>query len=197
MRTTSAVLFMVGSTCFALGSFPLYFENVSGLAVVLTFFVGSLVFTTAAYLQFRTGLSAESWFEWSPHDLAWLAAAIQLVGTLAFNVSTFFAIAPSLDTSTENHLVWAPDAVGSVAFLTSSVLALVVVGRDTGAVRRDRTVGWANMAGSIAFGLAALGALTLPTTDDLANIVLVNVGTLVGAICFFVGAALLLPTPNR
>jgi hypothetical protein len=189
-------LFMAGSTCFAVGSFPLYFQNVDALAVALTFFVGSLLFTTAAYLQFRLEVDGAR-FAWRPHDLGWAASAIQLVGTLAFNASTFFAIDESLDVSAENHLVWAPDAVGSIAFLTASATALVVVHRDAMRTDRDRTIGGLNMVGSVLFGLAALGARTLTTTGEPANVVLVNVGTLLGALCFFAGAALLLPSHDE
>ena len=48
-----------------------------------------------------------------------------------------------------------------------------------------------NMAGSIAFGVAAVAARYLHTTGELANIELVNLGTFIGAICFLVGAVLL------
>ena len=51
-------LFAVGSICFALGSLPLYFDNVAAPTVAWTFFVGSLFFTSAAYLQYRETVSA-------------------------------------------------------------------------------------------------------------------------------------------
>ena len=45
--------------------------------------------------------------------------------------------------------------------------------------------------GSIAFGASAIAARYLHSTGEIANITLVNLGTFLGAICFFVGAALL------
>jgi hypothetical protein len=44
---------------------------------------------------------------------------------------------------------------------------------------------------------SALGAFILPTTGEVANITLVNLGTFAGAVCFFVGAYLLLPAKSR
>lgn len=49
-----------------------------------------------------------------------------------------------------------------------------------------------NLAGSVFFMLAAIAALTLPSTDDLLDASLVNSGTLLGAACFFWGARLML-----
>ena len=50
-----------------------------------------------------------------------------------------------------------------------------------------------NLLGSVAFGVAALAAFVLPTTGEVLNITLVNVGTFIGAICFLLGAYLLFP----
>ncbi len=41
--------------------------------------------------------------------------------------------------------------------------------------------------------LSALGAFTLPTTGEPVNLTLVNAGTFLGAVCFLVGAYVLLP----
>lgn len=49
-----------------------------------------------------------------------------------------------------------------------------------------------NLGGSLFFMLAAIAALTLPSTDDLLDASLVNSGTLLGAACFFWGARLML-----
>lgn len=46
------------------------------------------------------------------------------------------------------------------------------------------------MAGSVAFGFSAVGAYVLPATGDLYNLQWVNVGTFVGAVCFFLAAVL-------
>jgi hypothetical protein len=60
---------------------------------------------------------------------------------------------------------------------------------------RDRS--WAistlNMVGSIFFGFSAIGAYVVPATNDLLNARWSNGGTLLGAICFLVGAWLVIP----
>ncbi len=50
-----------------------------------------------------------------------------------------------------------------------------------------------NMLGSIAFGISAVAAFIVPSTGELLSLPLVNLFTFLGAACFFVGAALLIP----
>jgi hypothetical protein len=201
-------LFAIGSVCFALGSIPLYFDNADPTVVAATFFVGSLFFTSAAYLQFRESTSSPTGIEptsprprrlaalvgWRPRSIDWWSGLAQLVGTVWFNVSTLAATHTDLTTEQQRHLIWAPDMWGSICFLVASCLAYSEVNprlRPTS----DGSVGWRiaalNLIGSLAFGLAAVGARYLHTTGDVANIALVNAGTFVGAACFFAGAVLL------
>jgi hypothetical protein len=201
-------LFAIGSICFAVASLPLFFDRVAPSVAAATFFVGSLFFTSAAYLQFREAVSAPQGVEltsprprrlraligWRPRSIDWWAGAVQLVGTVWFNVSTFAATRSDLDLDQQRHLIWAPDVWGSICFLVASWLAYSEV--NTGIrPRPDGSVGWRiaalNLAGSLAFGLAAVGARYLPTTGEPANIALVNSGTFVGGVCFLIGAALL------
>jgi hypothetical protein len=67
---------------------------------------------------------------------------------------------------------------------------VVVAGR-----RKART--WkscvANMVGSVAFGVSAVASYVVPATGNVWNAELTNLGTFVGAVCFFIGAILLLP----
>jgi hypothetical protein len=206
-----AALFMVGSSLFALGSFPLYAELVDPGVVGITFFAGSLFFTSAGYSQFLqainapepesgTGRPAFRYFAWQPGRLVFWATAVQLVGTLFFNVNTFNAMQDGLSTQEMNRLVWAPDFFGSIAFLIASHLAWLLVCGRWWAVRRDDGDWWAaglNYTGSIFFMLSAIGAFTLPTSGNMVNITLVNAGTFLGAVCFFVGAYLLLPAAHE
>ena len=66
-------LFMVGSFCFALGSVPGFAGLVAPNTVVLVFFVGSLFFTSAAFLQYLQTTEGKVW-SWQPTDLAWADA---------------------------------------------------------------------------------------------------------------------------
>lgn len=198
------VLFAVGATCFALGPLPFYDSAVGTTAVGWTYFVGSIFFTSAAYVQFREAAVAtdDPWggpgqghriASWSPARIDWWASAIQLAGTLAFNVSTFAATRDSLAVVQARRWVWAPDVVGSICFLVSSWMAFVEA--DAGRSPGTRGVGWwiagLNLGGSVAFGVSAVAARYLRATGQIANLAVANLGTLVGAVCFLVGAVLL------
>ncbi|MEZ0449887.1 hypothetical protein [Cellulomonas sp. ICMP 17802] len=201
-------LFGVGSICFALGSVPAYVDAVDPAAVAATFFVGSIFFTSAGYLQFHEvlrapgGVLAESarprrlaaLVGWKPRRIDFWAVLVQLVGTVFFNISTFAATQTDLTTEQAKRLVWAPDVYGSICFLVASWLAYSEVNRGI-LPRSDRSVGWRiaalNLAGSVAFGVAAVAARYLRSTGQLANLALVNLGTFLGAVCFLLGAVLL------
>ena len=51
LNTATASLFVVGSACFVLGSVPAYLNAVGGVADGVTYFVGSIFFTAASFLQ--------------------------------------------------------------------------------------------------------------------------------------------------
>jgi hypothetical protein len=208
-----ALAFAVGSICFILGTVPWYAERVGAAADAITFFVGSLFFTTASscqLLQAQTPAMNPSARVSRPTPLSfrrpqvsntnWRAAAAQFPGTLAFNVSTAFAISTSLTIQRTDRLVWAPDLVGSVLFLVASWLGIVAV---SGRVRAwlphnlGWVIAWVNMVGSVFFMASALGAVILPATGAEADARLANVGTFAGAVCFFVGAILLVPAWRR
>jgi YrhK-like protein len=201
-----AVLFMIGSACFAIGAVPGYVSLVGVAADGVTFFVGSIFFTSAGYLQYLEvietapapdgGRNHFRLASWEPRRIDWLATVIQLAGTIFFNLSTFRAMMESFDADPASLLVWRPDALGSVCFLVASWLAYAEAGHDW-LSWRPGDLGWRiaalNLAGSIFFGFSAIGAYVVPSTDDLVSAALANGGTLLGAIGFFIGAALLLP----
>ena len=129
-----AWLFIIGSALFGLGATPYYSEAVGLRACALTFFVGSLFFTAAAFLQYREAVDAlpiatdprrRRFWVWAPRNIAWLACAVQLAGTLWFNWSTANALRINLSVEAEDQRVWRPDALGSIAFLFASGLALM------------------------------------------------------------------------
>jgi len=118
------------------------------------------------------------------------------MGTLFFNASTFNALSVNPSVSQLNRLVWAPDVFGSASFLVASTLAWFEVCHAF-ACWRSRSLPWwitaLNLIGSVAFGVSAVAAYVVPTTGLPRNIMLVNLGTFVGAVCFLLGAVLLLP----
>jgi len=195
---------MIGSACFALGTVPAYASAVGTFADASTYFVGSIFFTSASLLQLLQSQSpamapsardevpgALTLWAWLPQDRNWLAAMTQFPGTLAFNVSTAFAINASLTVQQADRVVWRPDFVGSTLFLVSSALAILALKRGAGGY--PRAIAWLNMLGSVAFGVSALGSYILPATGTFLDVRWANLGTLLGAVCFLLGAALMLP----
>jgi hypothetical protein len=199
------VLFAVGSVLFALGAVPGYADAVGITADSVTFFIGSLFFTSAGFLQYREvvdagpGGPAKGWrrvLTYSPDRIDWWATAIQLVGTIFFNVSTGDALRLDLTAQAARQHVWRPDALGSVCFLVASALAWFEVSHGWGSWQPKSLSWWipfANLVGSVAFGVSAVAAYVVPATGELLNVELSNLGTFVGALCFLGGALLLLP----
>jgi hypothetical protein len=198
------VLFAIGSTLFAIGAVPGYAQAVGRLLDSITFFVGSLFFTSAGFLQYwesvdvSDGNSRRGWrrlVSVHPQQIDWWAGGIQLIGTLYFNVSTAVAIGTDLSAQVARQHVWRPDAVGSVCFLVASGLAWAEVCHGWVAWT-PRSVSWwitlLNLLGSVAFGVSAVASYVVPATGQLRNLERSNLGTFAGALCFLLGAVLLL-----
>jgi hypothetical protein len=185
----TGALFAAGSICFALASFASQWASAPRPAIGVTFFTGSIAFTLASYLALTVASPGER-----------RSALVQLAGTLLFNVSTYAAMQHGFDTRETNLRVWAPDAFGSVCFLVASELALAgICGRW--ACWRAGSSAWRiaalNMLGSVAFGVAAVTSLVLPSTSEPVSAVITNAGTTFGALCFLAGALLTMPRSAR
>jgi hypothetical protein len=190
-----AALFALGSACFLVASVASQWASTSRPAIGVVFFVGSLLFTAAAYLQYGETVDVRR-----EKRIDWLASAIQLAGTVLFNVSTFLAMQHGLTAKQADLRVWAPDAFGSVCFLAASALAYAEVCRRWWCVQRHSMSWWIvalNLAGSVAFGFAAIASLVEPSTDALVNARIANAGTSLGALCFLIGAILLVPEAGQ
>lgn len=213
------ILFAIGSLCFAVASIASQWTSTDPPWIGVTFFVGSVFFTSASYLQYaeaanvkhhvpRTGREAADppvrrrWrvATWEPRRIDWLATAVQLVGTVFFNISTFAALNTALSTHQSNVRVWSPDLLGSACFLVASELAYAEVCHRWVCLR-CRSLSWRivalNLLGSLAFGVAAIAAFVRPATGDLLDTRLANAGTSLGALCFLLGALLLLPEADE
>ena len=186
------VLFMIGSACFALGSVPGYLNAVGSAADGVTYFVGSIFFTSAAFLQFCEAFGLSAVDRW--------AGGVQFVGTIFFNFSTGHTLISNLTAAESNRMVWRPDAFGSICFLVASELAVYALGRGW-APWYPRVRSWwiatLNMVGSIAFGVSAVASYVIVDSGLMRNAERANLGTFVGAVCFFAGALLLLPERTR
>jgi hypothetical protein len=206
------VLFAIGSACFAGAALPGLATAIGGTADNAVYFVGSLFFTTAGLLQYAQVVGADDptldgararlrrLAAWSPHRIDWLAAAVQTLGTLFFNVSTGHALTVSATSADAlNHAVWRPDALGSVCFLVSSYLSWAEVCH--GAARwMPKDLSWwivvGNLLGSFAFGVSAVAARYV-TSDTVRSASWTTLGTFVGGVCFLGASVLLLPERTR
>jgi hypothetical protein len=175
-------LFAVGSTCFLLGPFPGFVQLVGSPADGTVFFVGSVFFTTAALLQLLQLTSGRGTSDW------W-SSLIQLVGTVFFNVDTFRAMQNSYDTADVDRLVWRPELFGSICFLVSGWIAYRAL---RGAGTRDSKIASINLAGCVLFMISAIAGYVVPETGDVLDLAAANFTTSLGALCFLIGAVLLL-----
>ena len=206
------VLFAIGSTCFGVAATASQWASVTRPGIGITFFVGSIFFTSAAFLQLHEAINAQPgpehltraafrrWWSWEPRRIDWLAAAVQFVGTLFFNVNTFAAMNDALDAKQELLRVWTPDVIGSICFLVASELAYAEV-CNAWVCFRNRTISWwivaVNMLGSIAFGVSAVASLIQPSTGEPVSAAIANATTAWGGWCFLVGALLLIVETGR
>jgi hypothetical protein len=211
LNATIAWLFMLGSSCFVLGSVPAYVNAVGGVADAVTYFVGSIFFTSASFAQLLQAQTPEMTDvderqqhvrrpvvvrAWLAKDRNWLAAITQFPGTLFFNISTFAALASNATVQQQDRHVWRPDFFGSTLFLVASAFGILALGGRFLRIQARSLpwwIAWLNMIGSVFFMGSALASYVLPTTGELINSRFSIVGTLLGAVCFLVGAALMLP----
>lgn len=190
--------FMIGSALFALGSAPGFGTWAGAGAVNISYFVGAWFFTGAALIQLVLSGAVTTSVSYGPGVMVraeWLAASTQFFGTLLFNVSTGAALAAH-SVKGQADLVWTPDAAGSVAFLISGYFVLVsyrhVNGTGWAPKDRDWWSGQINFLGCVAFGVSAVASY-ITSAGVTVDAVLANTGTLVGAVCFFLASAVVLP----
>jgi hypothetical protein len=177
--------FAIGATCFLVGPFPGYASLVGETADAITFFVGSIFFTSGGALQ--------SSFAFAHRHVpgagraAWLAAAIQSAGTVFFNASTYRAMHTALSSTEYNRLVWRPDALGSICFLVSGAIAYRASARR-GRLPERAGRGWwepaVNLLGCVFFGISAVAGYVVPANGSLLDQAAANFNTSLGAACF-------------
>jgi hypothetical protein len=179
-------------------------------AINATFFAGSIPFTIAAYLQLFQAANAGEFaphgrsmpnphvqlFGWRPHDIGWLSCALQLVGTVLFNVNTFDAMLLGLDWLQQDLAIWAPDFAGSIFFLASGYLAFAETCHAHWAWK-PRLLSWwvvfVNLLGCVAFMVSAVFAFVPPKEPGFDALTISVAFTLIGAAGFLIGSLLMLP----
>jgi hypothetical protein len=187
-RRWMALAFALGSTCFLVGPFPGYAELVGDRADAVTFFVGSILFTTGGALQ--------SWLAWPERRVpdggraAWWASIVQSAGTLFFNVTTYQALHVAVTSPEYDRLVWRPDWRGSICFLVSGAIAYRASPRRRlrGWLPVRSGAGWwqpaVNLLGCIFFGISAVAGYVVPSTGSMLDLAAANWNTSLGAACF-------------
>ena len=201
------VLFAVGSTCFLIAPFPGFVELVGSGVDGMVFFVGSVFFTSAAALQWLETINADrgpggghrGGSAWSPSSRDGSTGGAACSSSPARCCSTRTPSGRCRRGSTQpsyDQLVWRPDALGSACFLVSGYLAYVEVCGGL-ACRPRHGLEWriaaVNLLGCVAFGISAVAAYVVPTTGSVVDLAAANAFTALGALCFLVGAVLLLP----
>ena len=192
MERWTGLSFVIGAMLFAVGVLLSLPRAWPPLLSAVTYAIGAVFFTTGATLQLilaRRDLpeATRRWLPLRSRTTDWLAAAIQLVGTVLFNVNTVDA---ALTIGAHPELVdlevWVPDIVGSSAFLASSAIAMVP---EVRARRHSHTplastrIAFLNLSGSVLFGVSAVSALVLRSGTDV-SVRWANIGTFFGALCF-------------
>jgi len=202
-------VFALGSLLFLIGSWlslnpSLAHRLAMGTAAVNRLFVlGSIPFTTAAYLQLfqaanagRSSRQPIRWFGWRPRELGWLSCALQFPGTILFNINTIAALDGRLNWLGQDGLVWVPDLLGSLLFLASGWLAFLETCHGHGAWQPGSLSWWVtviNLLGCIGFLGAALTGLVMPGGAGPMFPTVSLLFTLLGALGFLIGSLLMLP----
>ena len=209
------VLFVIGSALFAIGGAKGAWPEENFLRWVdpedlgWIFFVGSLFFTGAGYLQWleaingdvadagKAGTFRRRWRYrgWRLQNLGYVGATIQLVGMLFFNLNTADAMISGLGWVGEGVIVWTPNMLGSICFLAASHAAIMEVSHRYWSWQFRSLSSWItaiNMIGSIFFMISAVASFVEPRDVLLAEWV-ANFGTFAGALCFLVAGYLLIP----
>ncbi|MFC6326040.1 hypothetical protein ACFQZV_13175 [Microbacterium koreense] len=187
-----ALLFVVGAVMSLLGGF-------SAVHINITYVIGAVVFTAGAFIQLDLSGRHPPTHATNLADRAdWWSAAVQLFGTLFFNVSTALALGVALGGVPGSENGWRPDALGSLAFLLSSALAAVATTQRThlwDPLARTWRSMWLNALGSVAFAVSA--ALAFPASflgshafhEPFASTASA-IGTAIGGAAFFFSAIL-------
>lgn len=209
-----ALLFAVGSTHFLVGALASTWPAVAPAwlrdprTVGGVFFAGSLFFTSAAWLQWLEALNGDvatalkgppqrwRWTGWKPRNLGYLACTVQLAGTILFNFNTADAMVSGLSWREEDAFVWTPDMLGSICFLVSSYLAFAEVSHGATSWAPHNVSWWiavVNLVGSVAFQASAIDSFVGPGPASPGMLLWSSLFTALGALCFLVGAYLLVP----
>ena len=205
------LLFVMGSALFILGSALTLWPSLVGNEVLVPtrlFFIGSLPFTLAAYLQFYQAVNSTDYpsnesLPVQPRllglraaEIGWWSCMLQLLGTLLFNVSTYNAMDSRLAWMSQDVWVWTPNMMGSILFLASGYMAFAETCHAYYRWLPGNLSWWVvalNLAGCIGFFVSAILAVMVSDADPALRSEFSVWFTLQGAIGFLLGSLLLMP----
>ncbi|MET8572892.1 hypothetical protein [Streptomyces sp. NPDC004783] len=204
LNAIAATAFVIGSALFAAGAGIAQFGLEGPTTCASIYFAGSVCFNTGGYVSLLQVVNAPRhdpggegllvtrawrWWSFEPGRADWLSTFVLFGGSQVFAVDLLDSFLQGLSARQSNRLIWAPDVIGCLLFLTSGHLALVEICHRGWPCLRRRSLGWwivaVNQLGSLLFFISALAAYTRPATGSLINADIANWGTLLGAGCFF------------
>ena len=212
--------FAVGSVCFAFAALPSIAAAIGAIATNAVFVIGSIFFTAGAGLALGLPNRSSSVVQFvgtlffNVSTSVALAAAVpagaaggtgwrpDVYGSICFLVSSVLAVVALARQRANARAVELRAARSDAAIPAPRGGAH----EERGAMLRPRSepatedfvTAWLNLAGSVLFGLAAIGAFELPGTDALLSPFWTGAGTVGGALCFLVAALVgLVPGPRR
>lgn len=208
LNAIAAIAFVIGGALFAGGAGVAQFGSGDATTCASIYFAGGLFFNTGGYVSLLQAVNSPRhlpggegrlvtpgwrWWSYEPTRVGWLSAFLLFAGTLVFGVNLLDSFLQGLSVQQVNRLIWGPDVVGCLLFLSSGHLALVEICHGRPGLRL-RSLGWwiaaVNQVGSVLFMVSALAAYTRPSTGSLINVDIANWGTLTGALCFSLGGFL-------
>ena len=210
-----ATLFIVGSFCFTIASFFALFISQEFVlkSVPLIYFIGSIFFTLASYLQYLQVINADVtniehtslkrrkwiWFAYRKNNLGFLSSSIQLIGTVLFNINTYDGMLTYTSYIREEFLISIPNMIGSICFLLASFFAWLEVYYD----KKMRTfvsvlwwIIWLNILGSVFFQISALYGFSFSAHDSETQRLSIYF-TMFGGFAFFLASYLLIPEAKK
>ncbi len=163
----------------------------------VTFFIGSSLYLIGASAQVLGEFVASRRARSSPHGTTrsmarWslVGGAVQAVGALLFQTNLTAAFARDLSIAQQERLLWVPDLLGSVLFLTASAIFFrlhrPIQGRKEDGDQRHLAL--LNIIGSAFFIVSAVGAYVSPLTGEEIYPMIANLGTLIGALFFLISS---------
>ncbi|MGE4372081.1 MAG: hypothetical protein AB7E29_04120 [Xanthobacter sp.] len=205
-------LFAFGSLLFILGSalslVPAGPQTPSSFSINVMYFMGSIPFTMAGYLQHlqSANLTHDTpdpgavpvrrrlyLISWHPRNAGWVSTFTQFLGTLAFNISTWNGVMAPLGWVAQDLQIWLPDLIGSILFLMSGYLAfLETSGRywSWEPEELDWQIVSINLMGCVAFMISAVLAYVPDGGQSWGVVAWEDITLLVGAMCFCIGGVL-------